>query len=551
VKFRRTRRATTEKVTAQARTTHHHRHHFQEVLLYAGVGLMGLLVFYRAVVLSNGDLVPTEVIDGRFNLAVLEHWLRALRGFESLGSPNWFYPVPGILGYSDMLVLFTPPYILSRVVGLDPFSAFQVTTVAVSAVGYLGALWFFRQVLSLHPVAAASGAYIFAFHFWFVCSMGHPQMLTAQFVPYVAGFSVRYFANPTSSGGMRNGMALAVSVPLVASTSYYVGYFTVLVLGIAVVLLAVGMVPGGMRAQWALLKDNWSAWLILACVGGLASLPLLLTYVPVMPKQAYVGFADALAFLPSPVTQFLGPVNLTFFAAGLVVAIRDCRRYRRSFNRAVADQRKLRALVSLVLSLTVLIAWALVFHSGRRTLWYYAFMYMPGASVLRDVRRINQVLKFAVVAVGTIALSEACRACDKLPRRGRVAGYAALIAIVALNGYEQLWSTYTFSKSAQIAMLDAVPDPPRLCVAFYVIEDPATQEDPREIQMDAVMIAQAKNLPTLNGYSARSPDGWLLNNPPDRAAYQAQAAAWAKRYGVRDGLCALDRATNRWTFVSS
>lgn len=113
------------------------------------------------------------------------------------------------------------------------------------------------------------------------------------------------------------------------------------------------------------------------------------------------------------------------------------------------------------------------------------------------------------------------------------------------SGYEQVWPTYAFSKSAQLALLHAVPDPPPECASFYALSE---EPDGRVVQVDAMIVAQAKDIPTLNGYSGRSPDGWLLNWPPDRAPYRREVEAWKREHGL-SRVCALDFATKMWSVV--
>jgi hypothetical protein len=289
-------------------------------------------------------------------------------------------------------------------------------------------------------------------------------------------------------------------------------------------------------------REQLPLLLLLAGVAGLALVPFMLTYLPVLPTESYVSFADVLAGLPDRVPQPMGTVNLMLFWAGLAVAMTVNGDAATPFAVPRARARRRRAAVTLVMGVTVLVGWGLLFESGGWTLWYWVFTCLPGASVLRALYRFHHV-PAGVVAVGTVALSAAFRRVDRLDR-WRLAA-TALIAVVAANANEQVCPTYVFSKSAQLTMLHAVPRPPRQCRAFYVWGGP--RDDGRVTQVDAMMIAQATSLPTLNGYSGRGPEGWLLNWPPDRTPYERQVDVWAHRHGLEQGLCRLDLTTKAWT----
>jgi hypothetical protein len=103
------------------------------------------------------------------------------------------------------------------------------------------------------------------------------------------------------------------------------------------------------------------------------------------------------------------------------------------------------------------------------------------------------------------------------------------------------------SEQADFARIESVPPPPAACRAFVLMPsrpDPAWHRWTH--QLDAVVVAQATNLPTLNGESGNAPKTWKLFDPADPAAYRTALIAWADRYGLWDGLCAFDIDTFHW-----
>ena len=65
---------------------------------------------------------------------------------------------------------------------------------------------------------------------------------------------------------------------------------------------------------------------------------------------------------------------------------------------------------------------------------------------------------------------------------------------------------------------------------------------PWHAQIDAIWVADAAGVPTLNGYSGNSPPGWGLEDPfvrgsEDRTRLDASVEAWAKRWGLAQPVC--------------
>src|SRR5260370_7944778 len=76
------------------------------------------------------------------------------------------------------------------------------------------------------------------------------------------------------------------------------------------------------------------------------------------------------------------------------------------------------------------------------------------------------------------------------------------------------------SRRAALAWIDAVPPPPEGCRIFYVTPyaRPSSRTGPQH-QDDAMLLAEIRGIPTVNGYSSWFPGGWALDEPasPDYA----------------------------------
>ena len=95
--------------------------------------VLSLAMFFRELIGSGFDLIPGGLSDARFLIAILEHWRTVLLRGAPMASPPFFAPEVGVLGYSESMVLFAPPYIAWRALGLDRYLAFTATLVIVKA----------------------------------------------------------------------------------------------------------------------------------------------------------------------------------------------------------------------------------------------------------------------------------------------------------------------------------------------------------------------------------------------------------------------------------
>ena len=97
-------------------------------------------------------------------------------------------------------------------------------------------------------------------------------------------------------------------------------------------------------------------------------------------------------------------------------------------------------------------------------------------------------------------------------------------------------------RRAELAEQAQIADAPSACTSFFVV----APDDARAsyIVVDAMLLAVATGLPTLNGYSGAAPGGYLLD--PSRSDYSAQVRSWAESHDVLDGLCRLDWARQTW-----
>ena len=174
---------------------------------------------------------------------------------------------------------------------------------------------------------------------------------------------------------------------------------------------------------------------------------------------------------------------------------------------------------------------------------------VPGAKAIRVGYRGMVVANlFAVTAIG-LAFDRIIRLALQEPRRSlRLGRLGALTAVLALAAIEQvnLAQRTILSRNFERQHLAAVAKPPRECLSFYAAPQPGRA--PYEVQVDAIMLAQAQHLPTINGYSGLIPPGWDFYDT-NAADYEQRAMRWAVNRGIAAGLCRVDVESGTWTVL--
>jgi hypothetical protein len=182
---------------------------------------------------------------------------------------------------------------------------------------------------------------------------------------------------------------------------------------------------------------------------------------------------------------------------------------------------------------------------NHHSLFHLLYVVLPGASAIRVGYRGMVVANLFAVTAIALTFHQAFRTLRQTRTMRNRIGLGVLMTLLSLTVVEQvnLAQPARLSRKDEREHLSAVGDAPRKCLAFYA----ASQEDvsPEDLQVDAMMVAQAQNLPTLNGYSGFKPPGWDLGET-DTADYEQRVLRWALHRDIAEGLCRLDIDSGNW-----
>src|ERR1700710_183842 len=109
--------------------------------LLAGLVLatLGFCWMYREWLFGHFDAVFGNEGDAQGMIVALEHWHHVFSGMvPNWRSPPFFYPEPGVLGYTDTSFLYALEYAPLRALSFDPYISFMTVLATLSILGFAG-----------------------------------------------------------------------------------------------------------------------------------------------------------------------------------------------------------------------------------------------------------------------------------------------------------------------------------------------------------------------------------------------------------------------------
>ncbi len=575
----------------------------------SAVWLAGALIFYRSVWSSGFDRLMGVPTDNRLVAYLCEHWFGVLHGQASWRNPGFYFPVKGLLGWSDAFFLYLPAYVPLREFGCDPEVALQVTLILLSALGFAT---FYRVTTTMFGVGARpalGAALVFTFGNDLYLHVDSPQLGGVYLLPGLVLLAGRAWQRRLTSPRRAGLIAAAAGAlyGLLFFTTFYVALFAGLA---AAVAAGWSLVIGGLTRPRRRLRGGGRppGLLVAAYSVGLAVgiTPFLVTYLPVHASRGGVGEAEVLTFSPAwwslldtgsgnlvwgavihPLlprvppgayesTYAVTPVLLAALIGSAGWMARRLWAGRRLWAERAGPQVPPRP-AGMVVALTALTLMVLPVKLGGRPAWLLLWP-LPGFDAIRAVDRLGVVTAslavLAVTAAGdggrrrvALAVPSGPPAPNATPpppvtsgpprrhsSRARRFGLGLLVALVLAEQVNTA-AVAGIDGPADARLLASVKPPPPGCRYFYLLDTSAVDRGNSALplfdlgspisQVDAMLIAQKVGLPTLNGYTGGSPAGWHLD-PIGGPGYLAAVRSWETAERTGPGACTLDLTTLAW-----
>lgn len=507
-----------------------------------------LVVFsvYMLNVTQTFTAMPGIASDSLFNNSVLEHLYLWTTGVtQDLWSPDFFYPYPDALTFSDNHFGSGAIYLVFRSLGLSREAAFTAWHLAGYLASFLAMAWVLRR-FGFSLVASSLGAVIFAFASTMLIRTEHSQLVYRFASPLAVYFTWRFL----ETGHLRHaGLTMAFGAWQVLC-SVYVGVFLAMLLGaIGIALLArrdSRIMLFGLPAR-LMAKQSFTDLLLLAA--GVFAIALAAAVL-----LRYASASDVYGFSRDPSLilsqlptwdSYIRADNSSLYS-GFTAGIKEdvywherqlfvggvaCFLMGMSFLTGHRNWRTAWGVLAIALVLLILFT----LKGWPDGLMPYALVAdVPGFNAIRAPARIITVLLLPVgfmAAAGFDLLADRLRRFGKLPPLGLGAACLAMITLET-DATRLLTTPLSVQEARKQSVLDQVPEalPKDAVLAYRYRTDP---ENPfLYSDMLAIVVAQELRLKTVNGYSGNFPTGWRqaetcgdLLPPLSGGAYYSQLSA--------------------------
>ncbi len=532
--------------------------HYAAVLL---AGALGLFQFHRAEFLSGMHVMNGDLGDARLAAWLMEHGWRALHGLVPLTSPPMFYPVTGTLGYSDAYLLPALVYAPLRAAGLSILDACHGAVLLLDIATYLATAALLRRGVGLGVCGTTAGALLFAFGSPKFAQVVHVQLQPLVLLPLAVWLGLWLWRHglSLSRGRMALGLVvLGVLWQVQWLTGVYVAWFAGMWLALALVVTLLLPLP---RAHVRALLHRHALPAVIGVVWfAVGMIPFLLLYLPAQQQAGWRPYALVNTMIPrwwslfwmgdqSLLWGWLARVFPGIYAApyywelaiglGLVVTGTWLLLLRQLWQRrANWRQWQGRDALLAVLVLSVTACYALGMSYGDASPWALVYDLVPGAGSLRAVARYVVVLTLPIAMAIGIALDASLRAAHVLARgRRRTVWMAGLALALGLGAAEQMGSREGIDKDHEQARIAQIAQTVQKdCSVLFVVSVGGNPAPLWSLQLDAMYVALAAGIPTVNGYSGLIPTGWNLNQVR-HPLYTQRVAQWLQDHGTSAVAC--------------
>ncbi len=484
----------------------------------------GLLVFGLMTITLHQSgyfrLIPGGLGDPIFNNAILEHLFRWVTGTDkSLWSPGFFFPYPGSLAFSDNHFGTGIAYVLARLFGASPETAYIFWYTLAPALNYLTCYYALRN-LGLSRGGSATGAFIYAFAFTASAQVAHAQ-LGYRFAVPLAMLAFEQLRRGAGTGELAK---LFIFVTVQFYCSIYIGYFLLLLLGATLVAdYAYGALWGGatriaphkpiVNAIRDMVRGTSPAHAIsmLICFALLA----VMFYPYVHYAKVYNfqrGLGEIRSMLPMPVSYLLSDNSLVWGALSTRIANVPMRWEHQMFFGGSAcllaliaicasrSEQNLRFFIALLLLVVLTIQ-----IDGHSI--YVLVAHLPLANAVRAVSRVGLIMLFPLALLAGGGFD---RLIDKQGRHAAIKMvFCAALFVMMLVEYSTyaVESTSVDNVDSRLTALEARL--PRDMAKDAIVYVPFSAIDPLWMtELDGMRLAQRVDRVTINGYSGNIPAGY-------------------------------------------
>ncbi len=481
---------------------------------------------------------------------ILENYFQSILGRARICSPAMYYPVKGLLGYTDANAAAVPIYVLFRFLHFDMYDAYQACSLVFDLLSWFFCYLLFRKGLGLLAFPASVGAAFFCFNNIRYNQTNHFDLQLQFLLPLILlGFALIY-RSKDQYGKRKVWAALSGSGLLLGlqfATSFYLAWFFCLWFLIFILIL---LAQGSFRkALVEAIKTHRWGFLGAASLFFISLLPVLVLYLPVLKLMGPRPVSQAIDAAPKLKALFwMGSQNwawgwltryssissmpfewenrlglgmafsLFWIGTGIFLASRN-------FKVSSSERRPeflgslLNRIESLEFSvyLSVCVSIALVVKILHHNyLWEMVYYLIPGAQAMKCISRIFLVLALPGSFVLALETQRIGGWIGRLVQgKRKVVAGTFLVIFLGMVWFEQVGGLpfAGYSKERDRQRIEVLAQKiPKGTEYFFVDLGPNCKDRVSDThQVDAMLVSILTGIPTLNGYDSSPPPGWNMD----------------------------------------
>ena len=527
------------------------------VALFAGALILGPL---RQ--LEFFSRMPGDSVDARLNLVFLENIFAYFSGRSaSLIHLSFFYPYPYVSAFSDNLFGAAPIYLLARYCSLTPEAAFQFWFILGYFLNFSASCYAFR-LFGQSRSASALGAIVFTFGLPVSAQMGHAQLQYR----FGLALAIAYFHLFLTRYDWRAFFLSCLWLVWQFFCSIYLGFFASLFLASLLISfllqqffeknLKISQRPslplGEALSSWRALDHVRRRQFLITLALALLALvilffpylevtklyrftrtwmevsamsPRLLSYLLADHSLIWGGVSAKLQGLPVRWEQqlFIGLVPLSLLAFGAAQA-----RFWIGWGGR---------LTLVVISLLFLVLLTLNFND------HSAWRFLVGLPLFSAIRALSRIILLFLFPLSLLlaAIVDLVLKTNKINKRYFLVliSLPLLLEVSAVQATTSLKEDWVARTDVEAARLPgALPAKP---ILFFAQRALFFEQE----ELDAMRVAQEKDLPTLNGYSGALPHHFRAQYGDDCAEYPRRILLYLEFIGQGDKNAAYTELAQR------
>jgi hypothetical protein len=541
---------------------YHRSSHLVPIIYYIAtvvIGIVSIYLFFHIQINSRLQFIFGDEYDGLIETVLISHWYHVLR-FEHLwNQPLYFHPHEGVLGYNDGYLIYGLLGSLFRWYGFNALEAQSLVHILVKATGFLSMVCLLDR-LQGRNIVNPLGAALFTLFISSSNQAVHGQLLSVALSPLLALLAIKFveaIKSESQGATLLTGFCFLTLLNGLFLTGFYSAWFFCLFAVVYVLVLGMLSTSEAKRILMSATR-SWKPMLALAGWFLLTLVPFLFVYVPTLISTGGQAYTNQLAYSlrlmdvinygtgsmlwggiyeivsKSYPSLFRGSEFIVGFTPDVLILL-WCVMLIVIFTREFGE----RWLVALVLATAI--AGLLPVSISRYSLWYLVDTVIPGSDGIRAISRFYLFLTFPVAIIISAFFQRVCLA-------GRLSKLVAVFMLSILCASQvNLAPPTRLNVLRAMALLDRAKQVPAGCDSFFVANPtvaPRSEVDELYRQnVEAMLLADSMNVPTLNGFATFNPDDWIFRQ---NEGYLGRVEDYIKKHGL-ENVCRYDIAENTWS----